>query len=103
MVEKKQETEGDEKKKKANKRLALHMEVGVTIHSDVAKFHLWDEEKKEDLYEELSVVVKKAKKELHQILSTRVDLWQETGSHTTTWREISETGRPDKQGQAGEA
>ena len=102
MDEKKKETEGDEKKK-ANKRVALHMEVGVTIHSDVAKFHLWDEDKKEDLFEDLSNVVKKAKKELNQILSTRVDLWQETGSHTTTWRKISETGRPDKQGQAGEA
>ena len=93
-------TEADEKQNK-NKRSAIVMEFGVSIHSGVDKFHLWDLEEKDALFEELSMAMKKAKKEVKQILSTKIDLWQKTGSHATTWSKTSETGRWDKQGPDG--
>ena len=54
-------TEGDEKQNK-NKRPAIVMEFGVSIHSGVDKFHLWDLEEKDALFEELSMAMKKAKR-----------------------------------------
>ena len=102
MDEKKKGTEGDDKQK-ANKQLAVMLEFGVTIHSEVEKFHLWDEEKRDALFEDLSKAMKKAKKEVTQILSAKEDLWKKTGSHATTWMKTTETGRPDKQGPPDKA
>ena len=105
MEKEKKATEGDDKQK-SNKRLAAMLEFGATIHSDVDKFwefHLWDEEEKDALFEDISKTVKKAKKEVTQMLSAKEDLWKKTGSHATTWMKTTETGRPDKQGPPDKA
>ena len=68
MAEDKKWTEGGGKQKQ---RPAIQMKFGVGIHSDDDKFHLWDGEQKDVLFDELENALKKAKKHVTQVLSTR--------------------------------